>query len=362
MFPTTGGQYVYLREAYGRGVAFLCAWSSLLVIYAGAVAWLAMSFAMYLAYFVPLTATRLRGMAIAVIVVITALNYAGLKLGKWTQNLLTFLKLGGVATVILVPLLAKPVAQTAAGRPTAAAFGVAMIACLLIYDGWVALGYVAGEIREPQRTIPRAIGIGIAVVILCYVAANFAYLRVLTVAEMAASARVASQAMERAVGTTGAGLVALAVCFSVLGAVNGFTLAPPRMYFAMARDGLFFRTLGDVHDRFGTPHRAILMQGIWAAVIALTGTYEALGSFAMLAAFVFYGLSVAGVIVLRKKRPLAVRPYRMWGYPWTATIFVVVAAGFVANTVIETPRPAAACLVLMTAGIPVYWFWRRKNG
>lgn len=360
--PATGGQYVYLREAYGPAVAFLCGWSSLLVVYTGAAAWMATSFALYLGHFIPLGPGGNKTAAVLLIAGITALNYGGMKLGKWTQNVLTFLKLGGLGTVVLAPFLAAPVEQLPAGAPPAAAFGLAMVACLLTYDGWVALGLVAGEVREPARNIPRALGVGIGIVMLAYVAANVAYLRAMTVAEIAASPRVAADAVQRVLGPAGGGVVALAVCFSVAGAFNGYAMAPPRMYFAMARDGLFFRSLGALHERFGTPHRAILLQGAWAAGLTLTGTYEALTTFVLMAAWIFYGLCVAAVITLRRKHPAEELPYRMWGYPWTALLFVLAALGFVLNTIREAPGPAAASLLLIAAGLPVYWFWRRRPG
>jgi APA family basic amino acid/polyamine antiporter len=360
MFPATGGQYVYLREAYGPGAAFLCGWSSLLVIYAGAVAWMAMSFALYLGHFVPLSAAGHRAVAIALIAGLTAVNYRGLTPGRRTQNALTFFKLGGLATVIVVPWLAPAVTQVPAPPPSVPAFGIAMVACLLTYDGWVALGYVAGEVERPQHTIPRALGAGIGFVMLAYLAANVSYLRVMTVGEIAASPRVAADALARVTGTAGGGLVALAVCLSVAGAVNGFVLAPPRQYFAMARDGLFFARFGEPHQRFGTPHRAILLQGAGAVATLLTGTYETLGSFAMLAAWLFYGLAVGALVVLRRTRPDQPRPYRMPGYPWSAALFLLGAAGFIGNTVRETPRPALACLALMAAGLPAYAYWKHQ--
>jgi len=239
------------------------------------------------------------------------------------------------------------------------AFGLAMVGCLLSYDGWIAVSFVAGEVRDPQRTLPRAILVGVAAATLAYVAANFAYLQLLTPVEMAASQRVGALATERALGPAGGAFFATLVLFSIAGAMNGWLLSPPRIYYAMAKDGVFFHALAEVHPRYLTPGRAILLQGAWAALIATTGAYQALGAYAMFAAWLFYGLAVVGLIVLRRTQPGRPRPYKLWGYPWTALLFALAAFGFVVNTLVEAPVPSLSALGLIAAGLPVYWFRRR---
>jgi basic amino acid/polyamine antiporter, APA family len=360
MMPATGGQYVYLREAYGPVIAFLSGWAALLVIYTGALAWQSVTFAVVLNYFVHLTPLASKVVSVTILAAMIAVNYVGLRAAAGVQNALTLTKLGGLVTVICAAWLAPHApAAPPAGAPGLAGFGMAMIGCLLTYDGWVALGFVAGEVQEPQRNLPRALLLGVGCVLLLYVLANAAYLWVMTPAEIGAADRVAAQMMERSVGPAGGAIVALAILFSVSGAMNGFMLAPPRIYYAMARDGVFFRRLGEAHPRFLTPHRAILLQGLWAILLVVTGTYESLPAFAMFMTWTFYGLSVAGVIVLRRRRPDALRPYRMWGYPWTALLFVGVAGGFALNTIVQSPKPAGAALLLALAGLPVYFFWRK---
>jgi APA family basic amino acid/polyamine antiporter len=236
-----------------------------------------------------------------------------------------------------------------------------MIACLLSYDGWVALSFVAGEVKEPKRTLPLALALGLGLAIAIYVLANVAYLRVLTVAEIAAAPRVGALVAERTMGALGGSFVSLTILLSIIGAINGWSMAAPRIYFAQAQDGLFFRRFAAIHPRYQTPHLAILMFGAWSALLAATGTYEALASYAMFAAWVFYGLTAMAVLVLRRRQPERPRPYRMTGYPITLLAFTAVALGFVVNTFVATPGPAAVGTLMILAGIPVYFIWKRST-
>jgi APA family basic amino acid/polyamine antiporter len=255
--------------------------------------------------------------------------------------------------------------KSAAAPPAAhapfsvSAFGVAMISCLLSYDGWVALSCMAGEVKNPKRNLTLAAAIGLSTVIGVYVLANLAYLRVLSVAQIAAADRVGAQVAERAMGPFGASLVTLTILLSIAGAANGWAMAAPRIYFAQARDGLFFSRFAAIHPRYRTPAFSILAFGFWCALLALTGTYETLASYAMFAAWIFYGLTSAGVLVLRRKYPHRVRPYKMPGYPVTLLLFVAVAFGFVVNTFLATPGPALVGTLLIATGVPVYFLWTR---
>lgn len=362
MMPDTGGQYVYLREAYGPLVGFLSGWASFLVIQSGGIATLAAGFSIYLGFFLPLTPLLAKLASIALVVILTAVNYRGVRLGAGVQRVFTFLKLAGLAIVVVSAFVASQHAPAPAAPHVpfnAASFGVAMIACLWAYEGWNCLGFVAGEVKRPERNILLALALGTAGLIAIYLIANVAYLRVLSVPQIAAANRVAATTAETTMGSMGAMLVSLTILVSIIGAANGSTLTYARIYFAQAHDGLFFRAVGYVHPRFETPHLAILVQGIWVCILALSGTYEILYTYVIFAAWIFYGLAVLGVLVLRRKAPNAPRPYKMWGYPVTPLLFAGISFWFVGNTIVSTPRPALIGLAIVAAGIPVYYLWRR---
>ena len=361
--PATGGQYVFIRETYGRMPAFLCGWSNFVVARTAQVSWLAVTFALYVSYLVPLPGYSGKVLAIFMIVLFALVNYVGVTPGAWVQKIFAGAKLVGLAIIIIGAFLAKPVAAAVAPAPeahiTMPLFGVALIACLLSFDGWVQMSYVAGEIKRPEKTILRALVIGVSIVIAVYLLANLAYLRMLSIAEIAASAHVGANAAERALGPIGGTLVTVIILLSISGAMNGCFLTSPRGYFAQAQDGLFFRQFAVVHPRFQTPGFAILAQAAWAIILILLGTYDTLMEYALVATWLFYGLMVAGVIVLRRTRPELPRPYRMWGYPFTPALFVAVTLWFLVNTVISRPLPSLAALGLVAAGIPAYFIWRK---
>ena len=220
---------------------------------------------------------------------------------------------------------------------------------------------MAGEIQRPQKNILWALATGVAICIAIYLCTNLAYLRVLTIPQIAASDHVGATAAEQAMGPVGGKLVSIIILLSVIGTLNGCFLTSPRIYFAQARDGLFLRKFGEIHPRFQTPSFSIAAQGVWAAVLILTGSYDSLAEYAMFATWLFYGLMVAGVILLRRKKPDLPRPYRMWGYPFTPLLFLAVTGWFLINTLITRPVPAIAGLILIAAGIPVYLLWHRPT-
>ncbi len=365
MIPATGGQYVFLREAYGPLAGFLCGWTYFFVIISAAIAWLSITFATYVGYFVPLGPAVSKLIAVGLIAAVTSINYRGVTAGAAVQKAFTLMKILGLAVLVGAAFLSSPhhspAVPSAPDGVTLSGFGVAMIACLLSYDGWVALSFVAGEVKDPKRNLPLALAAGLALAIAIYVVANAAYLRVLSPAEIAATPRVGALVAERTMGTVGGAFVSATILLSIVGAVNGWAMAAPRIYFAQARDGLFFRRFAAVHPRFQTPHLSILMFGGWSALLALTGTYESLASYAMYAAWVFYGLTSLAVLVLRREQPLRPRPYRMTGYPVTLMVFIAVALGFVVNTFVATPGPAITGTLLIAAGVPVYFIWKRKG-
>jgi len=362
--PSTGGQYVFLREIYGPMTGFLCGWSMFLVARTAQVAWLAVIFCLYVSYFVPLSAIAAKLVGIGMILLFAAINYRGVSLGALVQKAFTSAKLIGL--LIIIGSAAFYRGNPAVAAPSAAVpfslghFGIALIACLLAYDGWMQVTYVAGEIKNPNRNILLALAAGVGACILIYMLANLAYLHVLSIPEIAASDHVGATAAERTLGSAGGGLVAVVILLSIVGTLNGCFLTSPRVYFAQARDGLFFAKFAEVHPRYRTPGFAIVAQAGWAIVLLLSGTYETLIDYAMMALWIFYALMVLGVIVLRRSRPELVRPYKMWGYPVTPVFFVAVAAYFIVNTAVSRPGPSLAALGLIATGVPVYFFWKKR--
>jgi basic amino acid/polyamine antiporter, APA family len=365
MFPATGGQYVFLRESWGPMVGFLCGWSMFLVARTAQVAWLAVTLALYVSYFLPLSGAASKLIGLGAITIFTGINYWGATTGAFVQKIFTLAKVFGLLAIITSALLWT--GKTVAGPPPApggfslAGFGTALIACVLACDGWVQLSFVAGEIRNPRRNILLALALGTAICITIYLLANVAYLRVLAIPEIAASNHVGADLAKHVLGSAGGKLISLIILISIVGTLNGCFLTSPRIYFAQARDGLFFRRFGTVHPRHQTPAFAIVMQGLWAAVLLVSGGYESLVDYAMFALWLSYGAMVAGVIVLRIKRPDLPRSYRMWGYPATAILFLAITAWFLGNMIVTRPVPSLIATGLIAAGIPVYFFWTRSR-
>ncbi|MDQ6700389.1 MAG: amino acid permease [Acidobacteriota bacterium] len=363
MMPATGGQYVFLREAYGPLCAFLCAWTLFLVTMAAQISSLAIGFSIYAAQLISLTPTWSKALSVALIVLLSAINYRATQGGAFVQKLFLFLKLAGIAVLIAAAFSAKGAIFTGPANfseITAGGLGLATVACLLAYDGWNIVSFIAGEVERPQRNLPLALGLGVAFVALVYMLANAAFLRILSISEIAATDRVGAAVATRTLGPVGATLVTVTILLSIVGSLNGTIMTPPRIYFTQARDRLFFARFGEVHPKFETPAFAIAIQAIWATLLALTGTYERLISLAVFAAWIFYALTAAGVIVLRRKRPHAPRPYRMWGYPFSTVLFVAVAVWFVVSTFVQSPGTSAWALFLILSGVPVFYLWRRK--
>ena len=362
--PATGGQYVFLREVYGPVGGFLFGWTMFVVGRTAQVSWLAMAFTLYVSYFFPLAPWQAKLLGIGLIVIFAAINYRGVSAGALVQKSFTLAKVAGLLIIIASGLLYRGhAAAPVAAAPSAFSFGqfgVAAIASLLAYDSWVSVSFVAGEVKNPQRNIVLSLALGLAICIAIYTLANVAYLHVLSIPEIAASDHVGASAAERVLGPAGGTLVSFIILISITGTLNGAFLTSPRIYFAQARDSLFFRQFGQVHSRFRTPGFAIAAQAVWSVVLLLSGTYESLTDYAMFAMWLSYGLMVLGLMILRRTRPELKRPYRMWGYPVTPILFLAVAIWFLGNTLITRPGPALAGLGFIAAGIPVYFFWRKS--
>lgn len=362
MMPATGGQYVYLREAYGSLSAFVCGWTFMLAVLSGGTAWLAVTFSIYIGQFVPLTPITSKLVSLALLAVLSAVNYIGIREGAWVQRTFTFLKIAGLLVLIGAAFLgphAPPPPAKSAQPFSFGNFGMAMAACLMAYNGWSYVSFVAGEVKEPQKNLLRALVIGMAIVGALYVFANVAYLKIMTIPEIAATDRVGADLATRTMGPNGGTFVSLIVLLSIVGAINGCIMTAARLPFAQARDGLFFARFGRVHAQFETPAFAIFFGGLWTAILVLSGSYETLYTYSILAAWVFYTMSVAAVYVLRRKKPDAPRPYRMWGYPYTMWLFVLVSVWFMVNAFITQPGSSVMALVIVATGVLAYRIWRK---
>jgi len=320
---------------------------------------------LYLSSFVPLSPLTSKILGLGAIALFTAINYWGVNAGAFVQKLFTMAKVAGLLLIVASALLwrGQPATSLHATYPgfSLSGFGVALIACVLACDGWVQLSFVAGEIRNPRRNILLALAIGSAACTAIYILANVAYLRVLSIPQIAASTHVGATMAERVLGSVGGRLVSLVIMVSIIGTLNGCFLTSPRVYFAQARDGLFFQKFASVHAHHQTPGFAIIAQGLWAGVLLISGSYESLIDYAMFALWLSYGAMVAGVIVLRINRPDLARPYRMWGYPLTAILFLAITVWFLVNMILTRPIPSLAGTALVVAGVPVYFFWARAR-
>ncbi|HKB06723.1 MAG TPA: amino acid permease [Candidatus Polarisedimenticolia bacterium] len=396
--PRAGGQYVFLREAYGDLTGFLYGWALFAVINTGSLAALAVGYARYFGIFVPalgtdraLLSVPLFGHAlsisagqlnaVAVIVFLSILNCFGVKEGSLFQGFITVVKIVAFAGFIILgvaigkgswshfaPLFgpaapastgAGGAAQAAAGGFGLGAFILSMVAMLWAYEGWNNITFTAGEIRDPQRNLPRSLILGMTTVILIYVGMNLLYLYAMPIGDMFSTETIGEAAAGRLFGPLGARLMSLAILVSVFGCISATVISAPRVFFAMAGDGLFFRQIAEVNPRHRTPVKAILWQGAWSSLLCLSGTYDQLYTFVVFAAVLFYALTGASVIVLRRRHPEWPRPYRTWGYPVTPILYVGVCAIVLANTLLNQPVESCWGLAILACGLPAYFYWKR---
>lgn len=362
--PSAGGLYVYLARAFGPGTGFVYGWSAMALIHAGGLATLAAAIGLYLGPILGLSSLGQKLVPLACIAVFVTVNSVGVKPGKWTQNVLTAVKVVGL---VVMTLLLYARGQTrllvaswapAGGRPSLVSFGVALLAVLWAYDGWHFISFAAGEVDNPSRTIPRSLLIGTVLTLGIYLLVNAAYYVVLTPAEIRGTDRVAATAVQHVFGAQASLLISFLIAISILGAINGIVLGAARVSFAMARDGLFFRSFARVNPRFHTPVVATVAQGLFAAVFTLVGSFRQLFTSYVFTSWIFYGLAVATVIVLRRREPSLARPYRCPGYPITPLFFVVATAAIVLTTFVADFWRALAGIGLILAGIPLYMVFR----
>jgi basic amino acid/polyamine antiporter, APA family len=368
LMPRAGGEYVYLTEAYGGLVGFLFGWAYFLVCNAGGLGALSIAFATYAGYFVPLGPAGTKALAVAGLLLLTTINVLGVKAGAIFSDVFTVLKLAGIAGLIGVGFIFGSSSTTtfslmpgAVPGGLAGGLATAMVGVLWSTGGWQHATYASGEVVNPRRTLPLAMVIGTATVTLVYVLVNVAYMFLLTPAQIAASPRVAADAVSRVLGSGGGALISLAIFISTFGVVGIYTLTAPRIYFAMAGDGLFFKRVAQVHPRFHTPAFAIVAQSLWAVVLILFwGTFENLISYVVFTDWIFFGLAAASVFVFRRRNPDAHRASRVPLYPLTPLFFVGMSAWFVAVTLVQRPAQAWAGLAFLALGVPVYFYWRKQ--
>lgn len=391
MIDATGGQYKYFRAMFGDFIAFIYGWSILAVIQTGSQASIAVVFSEYLGYFFkypqfseeiqkfsiyvplvgniyPLQDFGTKAVAILCLLFLTGINYVGVVFGGSVQTVITMVK---IASILILAALAfgfgsGDVSNIYSGFSThhsgdvniIAMFGLALAGAFWAYDGWNNVTFVAGEVKDPKRNVPRALFLGTLMVIIIYVIINLAYLYVIPVEEIAKSPLVGATVAEIIFGPIGGAIISIAIVISTFGAVNGSILATARVHFAMARDNMFFKKLGESHPKYMTPGNSLIVQGIWSSILTLTGTFDTITDYVIFASWLFYGLGAYGVFVLRKKMPDTPRPYRVIGYPVLPAIFVIFSILFVGNTIISDTSNAMMGLILISLGIPFYIYWK----
>jgi len=366
-FTRSGGVYVYLREAFSPAVGFLWGWAMFWTMHSGIIAAIAVICARYVGYFVPLGETGVKAVAIAVILLLSGINYLGVRQGSNLQAVFTVGKVVAILAMIVLGIVLGSRLPERQLPPEAFSFAVApqdfllaLVAGLFAFGGWHMVTHNAEETVAPEKTIPRALVIGTLTVTACYLALNAVYVYVLPLETLASSTRVAADAADALLGFGGGAVMSGLVVFSTFGALSGIILAGPRVYYAMAQDGLIFRWLGGVHETYRTPHRAIAAQAVWSSVLVATGTYRALFTRVVYTEWIFFGLMAVGLFVLRR-RPGVQRVYSVWGYPLVPLVFVVSAFAVVFNQVIATPVESLTGLSFVVIGLPVYYLWARRG-
>jgi len=381
--PRAGGEYVYLHEAFGPMAAFLTGWTSFVAGFSGAIAASSVALADYVGRFVPaaadatplvtvpipgisLTLTPKAIVALTAIAALTAIHARGLGPGRIVQNVLAAVKVSALVVFVATAFAigrGNMAHLAEGGHADATAFGLALVPVMFSYSGWNAATYVAEEIRDPGRNVPLALAIGTLAVVAIYVALNLTYIFAMPLRDLGAlgGGRLLDVVAERLFGFVAAGVLALFTIVGLAASISAMVLAGPRVYYAMARDGLFLPTAARVHPRFRTPAIAIMAQSLWSGVLVLSGTLSQLVSYTGFAIVLFSGVAVAAVFVLRRRSPDERRPFRTWGYPWAPAVFVVACAGMLLNEVWRNGATALAGVAVIGAGIPVYW-WMRGRG
>jgi APA family basic amino acid/polyamine antiporter len=383
--PEAGGEYVYLRAAYGPFFGFLYGWTQTWVAKSASIATLATGFYLYLGNFYPslervafsiglpighgggpLEVRYGQLFAMGVIMGLACLNYFGVRVGGNLQIVVTLVKVACIAAIVIIGLTAE-IGTTANFQTSVVApggitgFFAALVAALWAYDGWNNVSMIASEIRNPQRNLPIALIGGVMAVMFLYLSMNLAYFYVLPASGVAASDRVASEMMRSVLGARGAAAVSVAAMISMFAALNGSILSGSRVPYALARDGYFFKPYASVNEKYRTPGISILLLSAWSALLLLSGRYEDLYTLVIFPSWILYAMAAASVIVLRKRMPDLHRPYKTLGYPWVPILFVCVAAALIASTLMNSPRESLLGLAIITAGVPFFLYWHRQQ-
>ncbi|MBV6399222.1 MAG: Serine/threonine exchanger SteT [Ignavibacteria bacterium] len=398
LIAAPGGQYVYFKEMYGKAFAFLYGWSCFSVIQSASIASIGYVFSESVNAIIPLPALSeswesisilglfnpfenlgVKLLTISAIIFLTVANYLGVVFGGFINNLFTILKVAGILIIIILgltisggsvenvaPVMENPGYEYGTSLGLFGAMFAAMLGAFWAYDGWNNIGYLGGEVINPKRNIPIALFGGVSVVILIYLLINFTYLFVMPVDEIISvsqdrNAIIAVEVMRKFMGNGGALFISVLIMISTFGTTNGSILASSRIYFAMSKDNLFFKSAGNVHDKFKTPCTSLIIQGTWSCLLVLSGTFDQLTDMLIFASFIFYGAGAFGVFVLRRKMKETHRPFKVKGYPWIPGIFVLFCLTLVVVTVIENPRDAGIGLFLVLIGIPFYIFWKSRK-
>lgn len=394
-----GGQFVYFKKMYGNAFAFLYGWSCFSVIQSASIASIAYVFSesvnaiiplprfsaeiesiTLLGIFNPFKSFGVKGLTIFTIIFLTTANYLGVVFGQFITNLFTILKVAGILLIIILgltisggsienvqPVFASEGFQYSSRLGLFGAMFTAMLAAFWAYDGWNNIGYLGGEVKNPKKNIPRALYLGVIITIGIYVLVNFAYIYVMPIKEIvevstkSENSIIAIEVMRKFLGNGGAFFLSILIIVSTFGTTNGTVMASSRLYFSMARDKLFFKSAATCHSKFKTPYISLVVQGFWASVLVLSGTFDQLTDMLMFASFIFYAAGAYGVFVLRKKMKDAERPYKVFGYPYIPAIAVLFFTTIFFVTIIESPRNAGIGLALVLPGIPFYLFWRKKK-
>ena len=367
--PKAGGQYVFLNEAYGPIWGYLYGWSAVVVINTASMAAVGVAFAEYLKFFYTISDLAVKEIAIFSIILLTIINIVDVKSGARFQNVFTFAKLGAILGVILLGLFLEggstqnfsPLFTDRPPLSLIGPLGLAMVAVLWTFDGWIFVTYVAGEVKNPKRNIPLSLIFCMVIVVTVYLALNTVLVYVLGFDQMIGSELVMADAASKFIGGNGAAIVTIIILISLIGANNGFILTSARINYAMARDNRFFKQAAIIHPKFQSPANALIIQCIWACILTFSGTFNQLITYIIFASWIFYGMSAGAVIILRKKKPDMERPYQIPFYPWIPIIFILFAIFLTVNTILEAPRDAAIGAGLILAGLPLYYYWKKND-
>jgi len=367
--PKAGGQYVYLNEAYGPVWGYLYGWSAVAVINTASMAAVGVAFAEYLKFFYTISDLAVKEIAIFSIILLTIINIVDVKSGARFQNIFTFAKLGAILGVILLGLFLEggstqnfsPLFTDRPPLSLIGPLGLAMVAVLWTFDGWIFVTYVAGEVKNPERNIPLSLILCMVIVVTVYLALNTVLVYVLGFDQMIGSELVMADAASKFIGGKGAAIVTIIILISLIGANNGFILTSARINYAMARDNRFFKQAAFIHPKFQSPANALIIQGIWACILTFSGTFDQLITYIIFASWIFYGMSAGAVIILRKKKPDMDRPYKTPFYPWIPIIFILFAIFLTVNTILEAPRDAAIGTGIILGGLPLYYYWKKND-